>query len=181
MAEIINRNIDNNEIIIRFIFKGDIKVNKQNKKENIIDKDVFIDTRNPEVSLLREKYNSKDDCVKRGYDVKSDFIGFVIFKKNDYDNCVNSHKNDCATFNAEIVSSPLDADYNIIPLEIEVRTDTPINPGHSDLKYINPGLIQDDENPNIAIRRFSRKLFKICHVCFENENFEEIVEGIKVI
>lgn len=171
MEEIIDRNIDNNEIIIRFIFKGDIKENKRNKlfiKESIIDKDVFIDTRpNVDVSLLRKRYNDNDECVKRGYEVKDDFIGFLIFKKNDFDLTVSQHKMlESSDFEAVIISSPLDEYYQIIPVEKEVRIDTPINPGHSDLVYLNPGLIINDENPNIAIRRFSRRLFKICEVYF---------------
>lgn len=182
MAEIIDRNIDNNEIIIRFIFQGDIKPNKQIKKEHIIEKDVFIDTRSLEVSLLRQRYNNEKECVKRGYEVKSDFIGFVIFKKNDFDNCVNEHKIEgIQAFSAEILSTPLDINYKIISTDQVVTINTPINPGHSDLKYLNPGLINNDENPNIAIRRFSRKLFKICHICFENENFEEIINKVKAV
>lgn len=182
MAEIINRNIDNNEIIIRFIFKGDIKPNKQVKKEYIIEKDVFIDTRSPEVSLIRQRYNNNEECLNRGKEVKSDFIGFVIFKKKDFDFCVKEHKCEgTESFNAQIASTPLDINYNVIPVEIEVTTETPLNPGHSDLIYLNPGLINNDENPNVAIRRFSRRLFKFCHVCFENENFEKIIEGLKAI
>lgn len=174
MEEIIDRNIDNNEVIIRFIFKGDIKENKRNKpllKEYIIDKEVFIDTRpNVDVSLLRKRYNEQADCIKRGYEVKNDFIGFLIFTKNQFDLSVSQHKNlEISTFKAEIISSPLDENYQIIPIEKEVRIDTPINPGHSDLVYLNPGLITDDENPNIAIRRFSRRFFKACDVFFENE------------
>lgn len=174
MEEIIDRNIDNNEVIIRFIFKGDIKENKRNKpffKESIIDKDVFIDTRpNIDVSLLRTRYNSTIDCVRRGKEVKNDFIGFLSFKKNHFDLSVSQHKClESSTFDAEIISTPLDENDHIIPIEREVRIDTPINPGHSDLIYLNPGLIANDETPNIAIRRFSRRFFKMCEVYFESE------------
>lgn len=173
MEEVIDRNIDNAEIIIRFIFKGDIKENKRNKpfvKESIIDKDVFIDTRpNVDVSLLRTRYNSHKDCVRRGNEVKNDFIGFLIFEKNLFNLSVTQHKKlESSTFEAEIISTPLDENYQIIPTEEEVRIDTPVNPGHSDLVYLNPGLITDDENPNIAIRRFSRRFFKMCDVFFNN-------------
>ena len=175
MEEIIDRNIDNNEVIIRFIFKGDIKENKRNKpffKESIIDKDVFIDTRpNVDVSLLRTRYNAKIDCIKRGQEVKNDFIGFLTFKKNQFDLSVFQHKGlESSTFEAQIISTPLDENYQIIPIEKEVRIDTPINPGHSDLIYLNPGLITDDETPNIAIRRFSRRFFKMCEVYFKSED-----------
>lgn len=181
MAEIIDRNIDKDEIIIRFIFKGDIKQNKLIKKEFIIEKDVFIDTRSPEVSLIRKRYNNNEECLKRGKEVKQDFIGFVLFKKKDFDFCVEEHKGESKLFKAEILSTPLDPNYKIIPKEIEVTTETPINPGHCDLIYINPGLITNDENPNVAIRRFSRRLFKNCHVCFEDEDFEEIMEKLKAV
>jgi hypothetical protein len=159
------------EIIIRFIFKGDVKPNKIISKESIIDKDVFIDTRNQGVSLLRTRYNNHSDCIKRGYEIKNDFIGFLIFRKNQFDLSVSQHKNlETNTFEAEIISSPLDENYQIIPIGKEVRIDTPINPGHSDLIYLNPGLITDDENPNVAIRRFSRRFFKMCDVFFESES-----------
>lgn len=174
MEEIIDRNIDNNEVIIRFIFRGDIKSKKALVKESIIDKDVFIDTRNGGVSLLRKRYNSQSECIKRGFEVKNDFVGFLRFTKNQFDTSVSEHKKlESSTFESEIVSSPLDENYQIIPLGKEVRIDTPINPGHADLIYINPGLIADDENPNIAIRRFSRRFFKMCDVFFESENNDE--------
>lgn len=177
MEEIIDRNIDNNEVIIRFIFKGDIKPKKALVKESIIDKDVFIDTRNLGVSLLRMRYNTHSDCIKRGCEVKNDFVGFLIFKKNQFDTSVIQHKNlESSTFEAKIISSPLDENHEIIPLEKEVRIDTPINPGHSDLIYLNPGLIADDENPNIAIRRFSRRFFKMCEVFLKKEEDSETTE-----
>lgn len=182
MKEIIDRNIDNNEVIIRFIFKGDIKPKKALVKESIIDKDVFIDTRNLEVSLLRTRYNNHNDCIKRGYEIKDDFIGFLMFNKNQFDLSVSQHKDlESSTFEAEIISSPLDENNQIIPIEKEVRIDTPINPGHSDLIYLNPGLIADNENPNIAIRRFSRRFFKICDVFFENKDNNENIEDLKAI
>ncbi|MFY7810659.1 MAG: hypothetical protein ACOVQ2_02900, partial [Flavobacterium sp.] len=77
------------------------------------------------------------------------------------------------SFEAEIISTPLDENYHIIPKEKIVYINTPINPGHADLKYINPGLISDDENPNTAIRRFSRNLFKICEVYIYDNNHEK--------
>lgn len=182
MEEIIDRNINNDEVIIRFIFKGDFKPNKPSLRENIIDKDVFVDTRNPEVSLLRARYNDKNDCIRRGYDVKSDFVGFLIFKKQQFDLSVAQHKLEpLNNFEAEIISSPLDENYKIIPTETEVRIDTPINPGHSDLIYLNPGLINNDENPNVAIRRFSRRFFKVCKICFETDDYDAFLEELKVI
>ncbi len=180
MEQIIDRNIDNNEVIIRFIFQGNLKDNKRNlifQKEFIIDKDIFIDTRknddgtNVDVSLLRKRYNSEEECTERGKQVKEDFIGFLIFKKYEFENVVIKHREiGCNNFEAEIISTPLDENYNIIPLENIVKIDTPINPGHADLKYINPGLITNDENPNTAIRRFSKNLFKICEVYFYENN-----------
>lgn len=182
MAEIIDRNIDNNEVIIRFIYKGDFKHNKPIIKENLIDKDVFLDTRFSEVSLLRTRYNNKNNCIRRGYETKQDFVGFLAFKKKMFLSIVAEHKlDDFESFEAKLVSSPLDENYKIIPIEKEVKTDTPINPGHSDLIYLNPGLSHSDENPNIAIRRFSRRLYKTCIVFFENDDYENLLENLKII
>lgn len=173
--EIIDRNINKSEIIVRFIFKGDIKDNKRNLefcKEYIIEKDVFVDTRpNVDVSLLRKRYNTDNECIYRGKEVKNDFIGFLCFKKEEFDRIVINQKEISKSFETEIISTPLDENYQIISKEKIVYINTPINPGHADLKYINPGLISDDENPNTAIRRFSRNLFKICNVYFENSKF----------
>ena len=107
MEEIIDRNIDDNEVIIRFIFRGDIKPNRPISKESLIDKDVFIDTRsNVDVSLLRKRYNSDKECIRRGCEVKDDFIGFLVFKKNQFDLSVSQHKNlEAETFEAKIIST----------------------------------------------------------------------------
>lgn len=166
MEEIIDRNINKNEFLIRCLFKGDFKRNGATIKENIIDKDVFVDTRpNVNVSLLRLRYNSKEECLKRGGEIKKDFVGVLIFRKEVFDKTVINHRiiggND---FDAEIISTPLDENNCIIPVEKVVTKLTPSNPGHADLCYLNPGLQYNDENPNTAIRRFSRTLFKECRI-----------------
>jgi hypothetical protein len=166
MEEVIDRNINSDEILVRCFFKGDFKRNKTFVRENIIEKDVFIDTRpNVDVSLLRKRYYSIDNCIIRGKNIKSDLVGFLTFKKIIFDNVVEKHKNNISKeFDAEIISTPLDEFKQIIPINIKVTTSTPINPGHADLRYINPGLIYSDENPNIALRRFSRTLFQECEI-----------------
>lgn len=178
MAEIIDRNIDNDEIIIRYIFEGDFKKNIF-IVANIIEKDVFLDTRYSEVSLLRTKYNNKENCIKRGFDIKTDFVGYLIFKKSIFEQVVKSIKlEEVRDFEAKIISTPLDENFEVIPKENIVTIETPINPGHADLKYINPGLLFSDENPNIAIRRFSRKLFKSCKICFGGNNHDNLIKEV---
>ena len=180
MSQIIDRNIDDNEIIIRHIFTGDFKKNVFTIG-NIIEKDVFLDTRFPEVSLLRTRYNDKENCIKRGYDIKPDFVGYLVFKKSVFEEVVKNLKmKESKDFEAIILSTPLDINFNIIPVENIVTIETPVNPGHADLKYINPGLLFNDENPNIAIRRFSRKLFKSCKICFNvDNNHDEVLNSTK--
>ncbi|MCZ8091392.1 MAG: hypothetical protein O9282_13465 [Flavobacterium sp.] len=167
MEEIIDRNINSDEVLVRCIFVGDFKRNKSLIEENIVDKDVFVDTRpNVDVSLLRRRYYSKEECKKRGKQIKDDFVGFLIFKKEVFDNVIIKHRENSANaFEAEIMATPLDENQQVIPLDVEVNIKTPVNPGHADIKYINPGLLHDDENPNTAIRRFSRTLFKECKIC----------------
>lgn len=178
MAEIIERNIDNNEIIIRHIFETDFKKNVF-LIDNIIEKDVFIDTRFPEVSLLRERYNDREICIKRGFEIKPDFIGYLIFKKSIFEDVVKDFiLEGSKDFKAIILSTPLDIYLKVIPLNKIVTTETPINPGHADLKYLNSGLLFNDENPNIAIRRFSRKLFKSCKICFSGNNHNNLIKEV---
>ena len=49
---------------------------------------------------------------------------------------------------------------NIIADKSNIFIDTPKNPSHSDLYYIDPAIIEP-ESPNIAIRFFSRQLCKL--------------------
>lgn len=169
MSDIISRIILDDEILVRLIFNGHFKRKKTIHLDNIESQRVFVDTRGNTVSLLRERYHNENDCLNRGQNINIDIAGFVIFKKEHFDSSKKEHiEQNNNSFEADIVSSPLDENHNIIDDAIDVYTDTPICPGHADLLYINPGNFED-EDANTAMRRFSRVLFKNSKIVLLNE------------
>jgi len=169
MAELISRNILDDEILVRYLFFGHFKRKKPAIYDNIMFGNIYIDTRDRGVSLLRYRYNDENECLKRGLETMQDLAGFYIFKKCDFLDSIKAHIEDNNEgFEAIIVSSPLDENEKVISDEIEVYTNTPINPGHADLHYINPATLIGEE-PNTAIRRFSRVLAKYSKYVLLNE------------
>ena len=67
---------------------------------------------------------------------------------------------------------PLDENDNVIEDKKNVFIDTPKNPSHSDLFYLNPSTI-DDESPNTAIRFFSRQLCKMSKLIMDYPSTDE--------
>lgn len=157
MAKIIQRKIDDDEILVRFVFEKDFK-SKILHPKRIKDKEIFLDTRGG-VSLQREKYSKEKQCKVFAKLNPNKFVGFLIFQKKDFTSAHKEHNLQRPGFLAKIKASPLDKDWNLIDDDIETTTSTPGNPAHADLNYLNPAAIPD-ESPKTAIRVFSRKLFK---------------------
>lgn len=158
MAEIISREILNDEILVRFVFSRDFKKGRINEN-NIIDKDIYVDTRGG-VSLQRERYSDENLCRRIAKGNVNGYVGFIIFRKSVFDELVIQHRDDRDDFLAEVNSTPLDVNLDVIPTNIDVFTDTPINPAHADLEYINPATVITDNSPHTFTRMFSKNLFK---------------------
>jgi hypothetical protein len=159
MRELISRNINDSEIFIRFVFHGNFKnSNKGYTISNIADQKIYFDSRGG-VSMQRERYCSESESKSFAKKIQLKYIGFVIFKKECFDEILKELKDVWNDFEAIIKSTPLDEGYNVIDEGIEVYTDTPINPGHADLYYENPA-IKEDENTHSFARVFSKNLFK---------------------
>lgn len=156
MPRNIDKEIGENEILVRFIFDSNFK-RKILNEENIIDGEVFLDLRG--VSMQREKYCIEKQCKFLAKKIPKNYVGFVIFRKSHFDEVKISHKQIRTEFEAIIKATPLDIHNNYIPDEIIVSTKTDGNPSHSDLFYINPA-VGENESPKTALRSFSRKLLK---------------------
>jgi hypothetical protein len=168
----IPESIDNNEILVRFIFVSDFK-NKKIEIPRITD-DVFIDTRELGVSLQRYSFCNETECKKLASNIPNKtYVGFVIFKKTIFLKVKEEHKKERKEFEAEILFTPLDEDNNIIEDKRNIYTNTTKNPSHSDLYYLNPA-VANDETPKTAIRQFSRKLVKSAKIIIDypSENLE---------
>lgn len=165
--------ISDEEILVRFIFESDFK-NKKVESSKIISQEVFLDTRGG-VSMQRHDYCSENECKKFALKIPNkQFVGFVIFEKKAFDIVVENHKNERDTFEAIIEHTPMDSEFKYLAPLTRVSTNSPGNPSHCDLKYINPAVI-NDETPKTAIRIFSRKLFKKSKLIFESLNPEEYI------
>jgi hypothetical protein len=166
----IPRIIDEQEILVRFIFEKNFK-NKKIEITRINDGDVFLDLRG--VSLQREKYCNETKCKKLAKDNRfQKYIGFAVFRLKHFNKTLEEHKTSRPDFEARLISTPLDINLEIISSGIEINTKTLGLPAHADIEYLNPALI-DDETPKIALRKFSRNLFKKSVLIIDKEPLEE--------
>lgn len=152
MSQKIPLQIDDEEILIRFVLD-----NRHFKNGKPLDKEVFFDKRG--VSLQRESYTSERDCKSRALLIpKSEYIGFAVFKKRHFIECRKSFLELNPDFLVDLVYTPMSEDGYLV-LTQPINMDEKGNPSHADIFYIDPKP-RPDETPNIAIRSFSRKLFK---------------------
>ncbi|MDQ7961633.1 hypothetical protein [Flavobacterium lindanitolerans] len=170
--EIISKAIDGDEILIRYLYLNDFKKN-QLDPEKLIEKDVYVDTRDEGVSLQREKYISENDCKILAKNIPRKYVGFMLFKKSVFEKLLEEHKTLRAEFEAEINASPLDENNKKINSDIEVTTDTPGQPAHADLEYINPAIIEEDTSTHTFSRIFSKNLCRQSVILLD-QNIEEV-------
>jgi len=158
MSDIIDKQILKDEILVRFLFDTNFK-KKISHKDKIIDGEVFLDLRG--VSLQRERYCTENKCKQFANNIPKKFAGFVVFRKKHFEEIKSLHKEKREDFEAIIKSTPLNEDNEYIPEDVVVYTSTLGNPAHCDLVYINPSIDESqNESPKIAIRSFSRKLYR---------------------
>ena len=135
--------------------------NKKIEPGRVNDGEIFMDSRLIGVSLQRNQYCSENLCKALAMQVPHQkYVGFMIFDKERFLKARSLHQGIRSNFEAEIMFTPLDEDNNIIADKSNIFIDTPKNPSHSDLYYIDPAIIEP-ESPNIAIRFFSRQLCKL--------------------
>ncbi|MHA3788166.1 hypothetical protein ACX0HA_08155 [Flavobacterium hauense] len=158
MQQLISRKIDDEEILIRFVYSSDFKKGKI-EESSFIEKDFFFDTRGG-VSLQRERYSNENLSKQFAKANPQPYAGFVIFKKSVFDELVALHQQKRGEFEAVIKATPLDPEFNIIEPPTEVYTDTPLNPAHADIYYINPANEVTDESVHTYRRLFTKNLFK---------------------
>lgn len=184
MPLLIPNDITDDEILVHFIFDRNFK-NKVIKEETLVSKDIFLPNKGG-VSLQRNFYCNVNKCKVYAKDIAIGkvYIGFIIFRKSHFEEVKQNYiLNERSDFKANIFSTPLGENFEKLPKEVEVYTDTPGNPAHADLIYENPAL-KENESPNTAIRSFSRKLAKTCKliidcnpmsVSYDNIEFKNII------
>ena len=100
--------IDNHEILVRFIFLDDFK-KKPPAMESLKSGEVFMDDRNSGVSLQRGRYTNVQFCKNSAEKIKNkEFIGFLIFKKESYLLACSEMKKFRDKFQSELRFTPLD-------------------------------------------------------------------------
>jgi hypothetical protein len=178
MSVLIARKIDDKEILVRFIFQGHLKNSRKAASSNNIDtQKIFSDSRNLGISLQREMYCTETQCKSFAKRNLNSYIGFVIFRKENFEQLVNDYETQRSGFLAELKSSPLDENHEIISEDIEVYLDTPINPSHADIEYINPAIDESDISTHTSVRIFSKNLFKQSSLIIDlNTQGEELTQ-----
>ncbi|PVH25783.1 hypothetical protein [Sphingobacterium corticibacter] len=160
--------IDPSEKIVRFLFSKHLKKSKNLDKfrstldSGLINSDyVFYDTRG-EVSMQRKDYVSDERCLQIGNSIPLELVGYVSFPLDLYDNTIILHKQEPGReeFEATLLWSPLDSE-NVERLDRPVCSDDAGLPAHCGITYVNPSELINEE-PNTAIRMFSRRFFKRC-------------------
>lgn len=169
MEVYIPENIEENEILVYFVFNRDFK-KKIASFDNIISKDIFLPNKGS-VSLQRNKYCDETKCKSLAKKIEHNriYTGFVIFRKIDFKTVKKKYiTEDREDFDAELIYSPLDENLNKIELPKKILSSDSGNPAHSEIKYLNPA-VKENETPNTAIRSFSRKLYKKCKLIIDDE------------
>ena len=130
MPESIPKNISENEILVHYIFDRSFK-NKNVIKSKIIDKNIFFPNKGG-VSLQRNSYCDENKCKAFAKKVPNGkYVGFVIFKKSDFETVKNNHKENRKEFECDIFSTHLDENFEYDPETISVTTETAGNPAHA--------------------------------------------------
>lgn len=179
MPLLIPKVIGNEEILVHYIFDRNFKKNIISE-EKLISKDIFLPNKGG-VSLQRNFYCKENRCkeLAKKVAVGKDYIGFIVFRKSDFEKAKQNYiLNDRSAFDASIVSTPLDENFQYLPVENEVYVNSTGNPAHADLIYENPAM-KDNESPNTAIRSFSRKFSKECKLIIDSNPMSETYDDIE--
>ena len=104
----IPKEIDDDEILVRFIFLDHFK-KKNLRKERISSQDIFLDDRLVGISLQRGKYTTENFCKQRAKTIDNKkYVGFVLFKKGDYLEACKEFIKERNEFHSIMEFTPLD-------------------------------------------------------------------------
>lgn len=172
--------IENHEILVRFIFADDFKKSTLSK-EKIKDGEVFIDTRGLGVSLQRAKYTTTRFCLDAGDSIKTKvFVGFIFFKKQSYIEACELMQKERPNFNSELKFSPLDESGEYLEKIDKIDSNDRGNPSHADIFYIEPQSMMkpDEQTPNVALRLFSKKLCSLSKIFVQSDKVTILEEDL---
>ena len=179
MPLLIPKKIADEEILVHYIFDRNFN-KKVISEEKLISKDIFLPNKGG-VSLQRSLYCGESKCkmFAKGVAIGKVYIGFIVFRKLHFEKVKQDYiENERSEFEADIVSTPLDAKFQYLAEDIEVNIDSSGNPAHADLIYKNPAL-KENESPNTAIRSFSRKLSKVCKLIIDNNSSSDSYDDVE--
>ena len=164
--------IDESEVLVRFVFLDSFR--KKNISINqIVDQDIFLDTRLVGISLQRLLYTSFEFCKTQAKSISNKiYVGFILFKKIDYLNACEEYKNIRSNFDSTLEFTPLDEEGLYIENTSNINTSDKGNPSHCDIFYKNPALLPEESKPNISLRIFSKILFRNNCKLVLDENYD---------
>ncbi|AWL78198.1 hypothetical protein [Capnocytophaga canimorsus] len=172
---LIPQHIDDSEILLRFVFQDNFK-RKNISTDKIIEGDIFLDTRLVGISLQRIQYSDFGFCKGKAKSINNKiFVGFVLFKKEDYLLVCDEFKKVRPQFESILEFTPLDKNGDYLIHRSNINKTDEGNPSHSDIIYINPAFTPEEARPNIPLRIFSRELYKKCELIIDHNRDNNIV------
>ena len=149
---VIERNISDDEILVRYVFSDDFK-RKVIIEEKIISKELLGPMRGG-TSLQREKYVDEQKCIELGESVPNKkLVGFLLFKKKKFNEVKKTFVEEAIISNQNILldayikATPLGLDFKEIDFnKVKVLTKTKGYPAHADIIYLNPKVINEENN-----------------------------------
>lgn len=172
---LVPQHIDDSEILLRFVFQDNFK-KKNISPDKIIDGDIFLDTRLIGISLQRIQYSDFGFCKGKAKSINNKiFVGFVLFKKEDYLLVCDEFKKIRSQFESILEFTPLDKDGHYLVDRTTINIADEGNPSHSDIIYINPAFTPEEAKPNVPLRIFSRELYKKCKLIIDDNRDSDIV------
>lgn len=172
--------IDNQELLVRFVFSDDFKKGNLSK-EKIKDGEVFIDTRGLGVSLQRGNYATTNFCVSAAQSIpKKVFVGFILFLKQNYLDACALMLQERGAFKSELKFTPLDVSGSYLEIITDIDSENEGNPSHADIIYIDPELMMkpEEQTPNVALRLFSKKLCAKSKLFLKEDDEKKLEENL---
>ncbi|PQJ81029.1 hypothetical protein BTO18_14560 [Polaribacter porphyrae] len=176
---LIPNNIESSEKLVHYLFTKHFKRKIISSEISDLNNREILMPNKGGVSLQRTRYCNENKCKEFASMIPDRvYCGFLLFSKQDFENVKSNYiKYSRPDFEAILKHTPLNENFEYLPNNSKVFVNSPGNPAHSDLIYLNPAQI-NEEKPNTAIRSFTRKFLQFCTLLIDKNLESNDYEGI---